>query len=405
MGPLDGIRILDLTSVVMGPYATSLLGDMGADVIKVESPQGDIIRQVGPSRSGEMGGMFLHANRSKRGIVVDLKSTEGREVLLRLAEAADVLIHNIRPQAMARLGLGYEDVRAVNAGIIYAGAFGFGQDGPYAARPAYDDLMQGIAGIPALMAASGGGEPRYAPVNIADRIVGLHVVIAVLGALRYRERTGQGQEIDIPMFETMAGFVLGDHLGGLSYEPPLDAGGYPRLLSQHRRPYRTADGHLCVLIYNDRHWQSFFAAIGRPELAADPRFASHGSRTQHIDDIYAETARIFRTRGTQEWIALLQEADIPYTPMHDLKGLLDDPHLQAVGFFEQRQHPAEGAVLSMKVGARWGVSQPQPTRLAPLLGEHTREVLEEAGLAAEHIDRLLEKGVVRQHEGVATAAE
>jgi crotonobetainyl-CoA:carnitine CoA-transferase CaiB-like acyl-CoA transferase len=405
MGPLEGVRVLDLTSVVMGPYATSILGDMGADVIKVESPEGDIIRQVGPSRSGEMGGMFLHANRSKRGIVVDLKAPEGRQVLLRLAESVDVLIHNIRPQAMARLGLGYEDVAAVNPRIVYVGAFGFGQDGPYAARPAYDDLMQGISGIPALMAESGDGTPRYIPVNIADRVVGLHAVTAVLGALRHRDRTGQGQRIDIPMFETMAGFVLGDHLGGLSYEPPLDAGGYPRLLTAHRRPYRTADGFLCVLIYNDRHWQSFLRAVGRDDLLADPRFASHGSRTRHIDAIYAEAARIFATRGTEEWIALLNAADIPYTPMHDLQGLVQDPHLQAVGFFQQQEHPAEGSVRSMKVAASWSASQPEPSRLAPLLGQHTREVLAEAGFPQAEIERLMTAGAVRQHADIATAAE
>jgi crotonobetainyl-CoA:carnitine CoA-transferase CaiB-like acyl-CoA transferase len=405
MGPLDGVRVLDLTSVVMGPYATSILGDMGADVIKVESPQGDIIRQVGPSRSGEMGGMFLHANRSKRGIVVDLKAPGGREVLLRLAEGVDVLIHNIRPQAMARLGLGYEDVAAVNPRIVYLGAFGFGQDGPYAARPAYDDLMQGIAGIPALMAESGDGVPRYVPVNIADRVVGLHAVTAVLGALRHRDRTGEGQRIDLPMFETMAGFVLADHLGGLSHEPPLDGGGYPRLLTPHRRPYRTADGFLCVLIYNDRHWRCFLRAVGREDLLADPRFASHGSRTRHIDAIYAEAARLFATRTTEAWIALLDEADIPYTPMHDLPGLLADPHLEAVGFFQQRQHPAEGTVRSMKVASYWSASQPEPSRLAPLLGQHTREVLEEAGFAQSEIDRLAEAGAIKQHAEIATTAE
>ncbi|WP_159999075.1 CaiB/BaiF CoA-transferase family protein [Roseomonas sp. 18066] len=385
MGPLQGIRILDLTTVVMGPYATSILGDMGADVIKVESPEGDILRQVGPSRSGEMGGIFLHANRSKRSIVLDLKRPEGRAALLKLAETADVLIHNLRPQAMARLGLDHAALAAVNPAIIHAGAFGFGQDGPYAARPAYDDLMQGIAGIPSLMADSGDGTPRYVPVNIADRIVGLHAAIAVLGALQHRARTGEGQAIEIPMFETMASFVLGDHLGGMTHRPALDQGGYARLLTPNRRPYATADGHLCVLIYNDKHWRSFFAAIDRPDLAADPRFASHASRIRHTDAICAELGEILVTRPTAEWEALLDRAGIPHTPLHTLDSLVEDPHLAAVGFFTEADHAAEGKVRGMKVASRWSASQPEPSRLAPRLGEHTAEVLREAGLSEAEI--------------------
>ncbi|WP_419897587.1 CaiB/BaiF CoA transferase family protein [Roseomonas sp. USHLN139] len=385
MGPLQGIRILDLTTVVMGPYATSILGDMGAEVIKVESPEGDILRQVGPSRSGEMGALFLHANRSKRSLVLDLKRPAARAALLKLAETADVLIHNLRPQAMARLGLDHAALAAVNPAIIHAGAFGFGQDGPYSARPAYDDLMQGIAGIPALMAASGDGTPRYVPVNIADRIVGLHAAIAVLGALQHRARTGEGQSIEIPMFETMAGFVLGDHLGGMTHRPALDQGGYARLLTPNRRPYATADGHLCVLIYNDKHWRSFFAAIDRPDLAADPRFASHASRIRHTDAICAELADILVTRPTAEWERLLDAAGIPHTPLHTLDSLVDDPHLAAVGFFTEEDHPAEGPVRGMKVASRWSASQPAPSRPAPRLGEHTEEILREAGLSAAEI--------------------
>ncbi|BBK41076.1 CoA transferase [Allostella vacuolata] len=399
MGPLDGVRILDLTTVLMGPYATTILGDMGADVVKVESPQGDIIRQVGPSRSGEMGGMFLHANRSKRSIVVDLKHPDGRAVVLRLAETADILIYNVRPQAMARLGLGYEAVSAANPGIIYAGAFGYGQDGPYAARPAYDDLMQGAAGIPALLAATGDGTPRYVPINIADRMVGLHAVNAVLAALRFRDRTGRGQRIDIPMFETVVSLVMGDHMGGLSYAPPLDQGGYARLLARSRRPYRTADGHLCVLLYTDRHWRCFLEAVGRADLLDDPRFATHASRIGHIEALYEAVAGIFPERTTADWQALLARLDVPYTPMHTLESIVEDEHLRAVGFFPVVEHPAEGAVRSMRVPSRWSESQPEPSRLAPLLGQHTREVLAEHGLSAERIDHLIETGAVVQHAG------
>lgn len=388
-GPLTGVRVLDMTSVLMGPYATSILGDMGADVIKLESPEGDLIRQVGPSRSGAMGGMFMHANRSKRSIVVDLKKPAGREIALKLARTADVLVYNLRPQAMERLGLGYDAVAKARADIIYVGTFGFGQDGPYAAKPAYDDLVQGLCGVPALVAEVGDGTPRYAPVNIADRVVGLHALAAILAALYHRERTGQGQRIDVPMFETMASFVLGDHLGGLSYEPPLNEGGYARLLSPERRPFRTVDGFLCAVIYTDRHWQRFIEIAGRDDWRDDPRFASHASRTGHMADIMKSVAEIFAGRTTAAWESALTVADIPHARMHTLISLLDDPHLSEVGFFPVSQHPTEGAVRTMRVPSRWSVSQPEPTRTAPKLGQHGRELLRELGLPEGEVETLI----------------
>lgn len=393
-GPLAGIRILDLTSVLMGPYATSLLGDMGADVIKLESPEGDIIRQVGPSRSGEMGGMFMHANRSKRSIAINLKSATGLEIALRLAAGSDVLVYNIRPQAMERLGLSYDAVAAANPQIIYVGTFGFGQDGPYAERPAYDDLIQGAVGIPSLLAEAGDGTPRYVPINIADRVVGLHAVAAILAALRHRDLTGHGQRIDVPMFETIASLVLGDHMGGLSYEPPLDGGGYPRLLSRHRRPYRTADGYLCVVIYTDRHWRRFLEMTGHADRLSDPRFASHASRIRNIDAITEHLAEVFLTRPTAEWQAMLADADIPHTPLPTLAGIMEDPHLAATGFFEPVEHPVEGLTLSMRVPTRWSDSQPSPSRFAPRLGEHTHELLAEHGYSDADIEALVRSGCV-----------
>lgn len=393
-GPLAGIRILDLTSVLMGPYATSLLGDMGAEVVKLESLEGDIIRQVGPSRSGEMGAMFMHANRSKRSIAVNLKTPGGLDVALRLAARSDVLIYNIRPQAMERLGLGYEAVAAVNPRLVYVGTFGFGQDGPYAERPAYDDLIQGAVGIPSLLAEAGDGTPRYVPINIADRVVGLHAVTAVLAALRHRDLTGRGQRVDVPMFETIASFVLGDHMGGLSYEPALDGGGYPRLLSRHRRPYRTADGYLCVVIYTDGHWRRFLEMTGHADRLSDPRFASHASRIRNIDAITEHLAEVFLTRPTAEWQAMLADADIPHTPLPTLAAIMDDPHLAATGFFQSVDHPVEGPVVTMRVPTRWSESQPEPGRLAPRLGEHTREVLAEHGFSAAEIATLSRDGCV-----------
>lgn len=394
MGPLNGIRILDLTSVVMGPYATSILGDMGADVIKMESLDGDIIRKVGPSRSGEIGGMFFHANRSKRSIAVDLKTKAGLDIALQLAKTADVLIYNVRPQAMARLRLTYEAVSAINARIIYVGAFGFGQNGPYAERPAYDDLIQGASGISTLLADSGDGEPRYVPVNIADRIVGLHVANAVLAALRYRDQTGKGQRVDIPMFETMASFVLADHLGGLSFQPPLDQGGYARLLAPQRRPFRTSDGHLCVVIYTDAHWRKFMTIAGS-RIADDQIYANHATRMQHINAVNAELADIFRSRTTMEWQRELSVADIPNAPLHDLTTIRDDPHLQAVGFFKEVEHLLEGKMVTMAVPSRWSESQPEPERLAPRLGEHSAEILGEIGFDERTITQLVGDAIIR----------
>jgi crotonobetainyl-CoA:carnitine CoA-transferase CaiB-like acyl-CoA transferase len=400
VGPLSGLRVLDMTTVLMGPYATLQLGDMGADIIKVEPLEGDIVRQIGPGRHPGMGPMFLNVNRNKRSIALDLKQPAGREVLLRLAADADVFIYNVRPQAVARLGLAYEDVAAVNPKIIYTGVFGYGQDGPYAARPAYDDLIQGGCAIPTLLADAGDGTPRYVPLTIADRIVGLFAVNAILAALRHRDVTGRGQRIDVPMFETMANFVLLDHLGGLTFDPPLDHGGYARLLARERRPYRTKDGYLCALIYNDKQWRSFFAAIGRPELQ-DERFRDHSSRIRHIREIYAEVGEIFLTRTTAEWMGLLEDADIPYTPLRTIEELIGDPHLEAIGFFSHVEHPSEGRVKSMRSPTTWSDSKADPPRPAPTLGEHSHEILRELGLADQSIEDLFAKGIVHGPQDAA----
>jgi crotonobetainyl-CoA:carnitine CoA-transferase CaiB-like acyl-CoA transferase len=393
VGPLSGLRVLDMTTVLMGPYATLQLGDMGAHIIKVEPLEGDIVRQIGPGRHPGMGPMFLNVNRNKRSIALDLKQPAGREVLLRLAANADVFIYNVRPQAMARLGLAYEDVAGSNPAIIYAGVFGYGQDGPYAARPAYDDLIQGACGVPTLLAQAGDGSPRYVPLTIADRIVGLFAVNAILAALRHRDVTGRGQRVDVPMFETMAHFVLIDHFGGLLFEPPLDHGGYARLLAPERRPYRTKDGYLCALIYNDKQWRNFFQAIGRPELE-DDRFRDHASRTRHIREIYAEVAGIFATRTTAEWMSLLEEADIPYTPLRTIDDLVADPHLDAIGFFTSIEHPSEGPIKSMRTPLTFGDTKMQSPDPAPMLGQHSREILRELALAPQAIEDLFARGIV-----------
>jgi crotonobetainyl-CoA:carnitine CoA-transferase CaiB-like acyl-CoA transferase len=400
MGPLQGIKVVDMTTVLMGPYATQMLGDYGADVIKVESLEGDVTRLIGPTRHPGMGPVFLNTNRSKRSISLDLKKPAGREAVLRLIKSADVLVYNVRPQAMARLNLGYDIVSEINPRLIYAGVFGFGQDGPYATKPAYDDLIQGATGLPALMAQTGDGTPRYVPNALVDRIVGLTAVGAICASLVERERTGRGQRVDIPMFETMAGFVMGDHMGGLTYEPPLDKGGYARHLSRDRRPYKTSDGYLSVIVYNDKQWESFFKATGRDDLRRDPRFATFAGRAVNIDFVYGELARIFETRPTAEWIELLNKADVPVMPMHDLQGILDDEHLVATGFFPVVQHPTEGPIRSTKVSANWSETKAEPTRLAPRLNEHGAEILREAGFSREEIENMIRDGVTKPSPAV-----
>lgn len=395
MGPLQGIRVIDMTTVLMGPYAAQMLGDYGADVIKVESVDGDVTRLIGPTRHPGMGPVFLNTNRSKRSICLDLKKPAGREAVLRLIKSADVLVYNVRPQAMARLNLGYDVVCQINPRLIYAGVFGFGQDGPYAAKPAYDDLIQGATGLPALMAQTGDGVPRYVPNALVDRIVGLTAVGAICASLVYRDRTGHGQRLDIPMFETMAGFVMGDHMGGLTFEPPLDKGGYARHLSRDRRPYKTSDGYISVLVYNDKQWEGFFTATGRDDLRRDPRFATFAGRAANIDMVYGELARIFETRTTAEWTELMTKADVPVMPMHDLAGILKDPHLVATDFFPVVEHPTEGSIRNMKVSATWSETKAEPARLAPRLNEHGEEILREAGFSREEISAMIRDGATR----------
>jgi crotonobetainyl-CoA:carnitine CoA-transferase CaiB-like acyl-CoA transferase len=404
-GPLNGIRIIDTTAVLMGPYATQTLGDMGADVIKVESPGGDVTRQIGPILHEGLGPVYINANRSKRSIVIDLKSPDGKAALLRLIESADVFTYNMRPHTMAKLGLSYEEVAATNPRIIYCGLFGYSQKGPYGPRPAYDDLIQGASTISSLIARSADGMPRYVPAAIADRVTGLTALNAILAALIHRGNSGKGQKIDVPMFETMTKFFLNDHLGGLSYDPPLDKGGYIRQLSKDRRPYQTRDGYVCALIYNNKHWTNFFRAIGREEvLTADPRFASVTTRTQHINEIYAEIAALFKTRTTAEWTKLLYDADIPVMPMHDLETIFEDPHLVATGFFQAEDHPTEGRLTRMREPTEWSDTQPESTRHAPVLGEHTEEILAEIGYSPAEIAALLADKAVMAAEAPEAAS-
>ncbi len=397
VGPLAGVKVLDLTSVVMGPFATQILAQLGAEIIKVETPEGDNMRHVGPMQHAGMGPIFLHANAGKKSIVLDLKQAEGREAALKLAESCDVFISNVRPQALARLGLDYEAVRQRSPRIIHVSCCGFDQDGPDAARPAYDDLIQGATGVPWLMGQYGSPEPAYMPTTLADRVTGLHTVYAVTAALYARSQSGVGQAVVVPMFEAMAQFILGDHMAGLTFQPPIGKPGYARLLTPHRKPYVTSDGMLCVLIYNDQHWQRFFAAIGESEgLALDPRFASHSARAANIDAVYAAVARLMRTRTTAQWRALLDAADVPNMPMNSPEDLLVNPQLRATGFVSDTVHPTEGPMHTLAHPTKWSATPPaRHLSPAPRLGEHTRQILEEAGYIPERIAELLAQGACR----------
>jgi crotonobetainyl-CoA:carnitine CoA-transferase CaiB-like acyl-CoA transferase len=403
-GPLAGIRIVDVSTVLMGPYATQILADYGADVVKVEPPEGDIMRHGGPMRNPRMGPMYLQANRNKRSVVVDIKTAGGREVLLRLCAGADVFLCNVRPAAMRRLGLGPDEIRAANPRLVHVSLIGYGEGGPYAGRPAYDDLIQGLAAIPATFGRTSGGEPRYAPLTMADHIVGLNAVHVVLAALMERNRSGQGQAVELPMFETLAQFVLSDHFGGRAFEPPVGPPGYSRLLARDRRPYRTSDGHICILVYTDRQWESFFRIIGKAEqFCTDPRFKDPAARSRHYDEAYTLLAEVMTTRTTAEWLAALQEGDIPAVPMHDLDALIDDPHLAAVGFFHAMDHPTEGRIRLVGIPSRWSRSRPAIRRHPPGLGEHTAEVLREIGFDKAAVARLAAERAIGTCDGKTPA--
>jgi len=397
-GPLHGVRVLDLTTVVMGPYATQILADFGADVIKVEPPEGDVMRYAWPFRNPGMGSIYLNTNRNKRSVVLDLKKPAALEACLAIAKTADVLVYNIRPQAMARLKLSYPELKKINPEIIYVGCFGYSQRGPYAAKAAYDDMIQGAAGIPWLAQKQGAAEPRYAPLIVADRSVGQQVASAVSAALYHREKTGRGQRVDVPMFEHLLQMILGDHLGGYTFEPQHGDPGYHRILAPDRRPYQTKDGYVCALIYNDKQWKAFFEIIGKPEMLRKEEFATQEARSRNFGPAYAFVADEMKKRTTAQWVEALERADIPVQRMNSIDDIVADPHLAAIGYLRAVEHPSEGRVKTLAVPSEWSDSPPEYRRHAPRLGEHTREVLAEAGISAEKIEKLLEAGAARAAE-------
>lgn len=385
--PLEGVRVVDLTSVIMGPYATHILADLGADVVKVETAGGDSFRSYHPARHEGMFANFLHLNRNKRSVVLDLKTPRGRAALDRLLETADVFVHSMRPQAIGRLGYGYDRVRRLNPGIVHCGAFGFGSAGRYAEKAAYDDLIQAGSGLAELHARVH-GEPGYLPTVLCDKVAGQTIAYAILAALFQRERGGGGQAIEVPMFETMVEFNLVEHFSGRAFSPPAGPSGFSRVLSPLRKPYRTRDGHACILPYSDRNWADFFRFTGREGLLEDPRFASLGVRVQNIDVLYGIVQEEAALRTTAEWLAFCDGASIPCMPVLSLEDLPEDPHLADVGLFREAEHPSEGPYLSIRPPVSFSGSEFRIDRHAPALGQHTSEILDELRLAdAAGIDR------------------
>ncbi len=389
-GPLAGVKVIDLTAVLLGPFATQHLADMGADVIKVEPPEGDLLRLSGGSmgRDQRMGPIYMAANRNKRSLCLDLKKPKAVEILKGLIKNADLFIHNSRPAAIERLGLGYEDLKKVNPSIIYAYSLGYARKGPYGHKPAFDDLVQGVSGAASLQSRVDGEAPKFMPSLIADKTTGLHLCIAVLGALYHRKCTGEGQMIEVPMLETLASFWLTEHLFGETWTPGRGTMGYDRIINKYRHPFPTLDGYICALPYTDAHWVKFFEIVERPDLAKDPRFCDRTVRPKHFSELYQVLDALMKHRKTQDWLDELDKADIPAMPVNTLEELLEDPHLTATGFFTDREHPTEGPIKTFKSPLDFEKTPVEFRRHAPRIGEDGPEVLREAGLSDADIATL-----------------
>lgn len=392
--PLEGYRILDLTSVVLGPYCTQLLGDLGADVIKIESPDGDIMRHAGPMISQGMGPIYLTINRNKRAMTLDLKTAGAKEILRKLVGSADCLFHNIRAAGMKRLGFDYEAVKALKPDIIYCHAVGYGSDGHYAGRQAYDDLVQAASGAAFMIPQQDGTtEPRYFPGLVADKTTGLHAAYAILAAFLHRERTGEGQFVEVPMMECMVSFTMAENLYGHAFVPPQEPIAYTRSINPNRKPYRTKDGYIAVMPYSNENWQNFLAHGGRGELMEDPRYSTYKERTKNITDLYKVCEEVALLKTTDEWMEVLAEENVPCMRVHSLSSVLHDPQISETGFLEQREHPSEGPYMAINNPVKFSRSPAEIDREPPLLGQHNEELLDELGYSKDECKSLSDEGV------------
>ena len=377
---LQGVRIVELGHILMGPYAAQFLGDFGADVIKVEPPEGDFYRSVGVSNSPGMSSQWMNVNRNKRSVVLDLKTERGREAMRALVGTADAFVHNMRPSAVERLGFDYAHAKVENPEIVYCFAGGFGSEGPYGDRPAFDDIIQGFSGMAAVNAAQDGA-PRLVPLSMADTLVGLMLSQAVLAGLFRRAQTGKGACIEVPMFEAVASVVFNQHLAGRAYEPARGDFGYQRLLSPHRRPCATKDGYIVHGLYKAKHWRAFLEAVGRKDVIERGLIDDNDALARNIPELYRiASEEILPHRTTAQWRRLFSTLDVPSAPANALADVAADEHLEAVELFERYDHPTEGRVRGLRLPMSVSGAERLPDRPPPRLGAHTEEVLDELGL-------------------------
>src|SRR5882672_2701559 len=390
---LKGIRIVDLTTTYLGPYATQFLGDMGADIVKVESLTGDVGRSPLPSRHPEMGAGFINSNRNKRSLAVDIKAPRGREVVLRLAAKADAFVHNMRPKAAQKLGFAYADLKTLNPGLVYCFAAGFGQDGPYADDPAYDDIIQAMSGL-ARINQDDAGTPRFLPSIVADKVMGLHLAFALASGLIHRLKTGEGCAVEAPMFESMVAFLLVEHLAGRTFVPPLGPAGYERMLANNRRPYRTRDGYVAIMPYTTQQWTRFMECVGRADLLGEEWVKDPVKRSANVDALYQVIADATPQRTTAEWLTLMNARDIPCGAVNSFEDLFDEAHLSAVGLFGSLDHPSEGALRTVRSPFRVSGLERQADKPAPRVGGESESILQDFGFSEPEIRGLLARKVV-----------
>lgn len=390
---LNGFRVLDLTTVVLGPFSTQMLGDFGAEVIKIENLGGDMMRAVRPGKSDEMGAGFVNCNRNKDCVAINLKTEEGKEIFYRLVKTADAVVHNMRNKTAVNLGIGYEDLKALKPDIVYCGAQGFGEKGPSSDIPAYDDIIQAASGL-SYLNSDEQGRPRYLPTIVADKVSGLQLTVAVLGGLINKLRTGEGCFIESPMFEGLVAFLMAEQLAGHSYVPSTGSTGYDRLTAPYRRPYPTKDGYMAILPYSTKNWVDFFTMVGRPEWANWEIVRDPIKRSENINTLYEKLYEIAPEKTTEEWDELLRHANIPHTKVNRLDDLLENEHLKQVGLFEEYEHPSEGQMRQVRSHYSMEGIEQSADKATQLIGESTEKVLLEIGYSSDEINDLVNASVV-----------